>query len=101
MKAVIAMTQPPSCTSPPPSSSQLQRPPAITMSQSSNTNVVELQPMGGQQPVVQVVHVPRPQANDHLYLTVALIFLCLLLGCNTIYDFTSDGTPVVVAAGNL
>ena len=52
------------------------------MGQTSNTNVVELQPMSGQQPVIQVV--PRPQANDHLYLTVALMLLCLLLGCNTI-----------------
>ena len=38
--------------------------------------------MSGQQPVIQVV--PKPQANDHLYLTVALIFLCLLLNCNTL-----------------
>ena len=42
-----------------------------------------MQPMSGQQPVnVQVV--PKPQANDHLYLTVALMVLCLLLCCNTL-----------------
>ena len=57
-----------------------QGPPFTSMS-SNTTNVVELQPMGGQQPsTIQVVQ--SPQANDHLWLTMALIFLCFMLGCN-------------------
>ena len=55
--------------------------PPATMSQqaTNNTTVVEMQPMGGQP---QIVQVPPRQANDHLWLTMALMFLCLVLCCN-------------------
>jgi Mg2+ and Co2+ transporter CorA len=58
---------------------QLQGPPITAMS-SNTTNVVGVQPVAGLHPNnIQVV--PR-QANDHLWLTIALIFVCFMLGCN-------------------
>ena len=57
-------------------------PPPMTNISSQNTNVVELQPMGSQQQPHTIQVVQPPQANDHLWFTIALMVLCFLMCCN-------------------